>query len=417
MRCLPARLQYCPHVADFEGIRLTGEGRAFGCVLMLRASPVISRVVNLPQGAEVEVRSGVPAVVVRGVSATGHESVMVQGPELANRALDLLAMGGVATLALADVWSCHVAWWPASEATVVRIWSSAALTMKVQAAAVVRGPDGAVRSAGTGINPEWHASMRYLRMSEITDDLFDAFRNVYLALEFLLNRLQPRTPGEREGPWLRRALTWVHETAGLETYLAAPADDPVQATYDELWTEVRNSVFHAKDPLRSFLPQDLARRAQVADAKDRYVRLYLDLAYRESGSRFPAGGVRISSYAARVAGDAMTSGCQIAFQADPSREDPPAGLSLDRPDITVLPADPALDPRGDSFSALIARTPVRDIPGSGVVGRVFMFTADGQPAFARSLDGRLDLAGFDVCELFLTFSVTGHQARKILYET
>jgi hypothetical protein len=121
---------------------------------------------------------------------------MVQGPELANRALDLLAMGGVATLALADVWSCHVAWWPASEATVVRIWSSAALTMKVQAAAVVRGPDGAVRSAGTGINPEWHASMRYLRMSEITDDLFDAFRNVYLALESLLNRLQPRTPGE-----------------------------------------------------------------------------------------------------------------------------------------------------------------------------------------------------------------------------
>jgi hypothetical protein len=209
---LPARLQYCPHVADFEGIRLTGEGRACGCVLMLRASPVISRVVNLPQGAEVEVRSGVPAVVVRGVSATGHESVMVRGPELANRALDLLAMGGVATLALADVWSCHVACWPASEATVVRIWSSAVLTMKVQAAAVVRGPVGAVRSAGTGISPEWHASMRYLRMSEITDDLFDAFRNVYLALESLLNRLQPRTPGEREGPWLRRALTLVHDS-------------------------------------------------------------------------------------------------------------------------------------------------------------------------------------------------------------
>ena len=281
-------------VADFEGIRLTGEGRACGCVLMLQASPVVSRVVNLPQGAEVEVRSGVPAVVVRGISATDHESVMVQGPELANRALDLLAMGGVATLALADVWSCHVAWWPASEATVVRIWSSAARTMKVQAAAVVRGPDGAVRSAGTGINPEWHASMRYLRMSEITDDLYDAFRNVYLALESLLNRLQPRTPGEREGPWLRRALTWVHETAGLETYLAAPAGDPVQAIYDELWTEVRNSIFHAKDPLRSFLPQDLARRAQVADAKDRYVQLYLDLAYREFGSRFPAGGVRLS---------------------------------------------------------------------------------------------------------------------------
>lgn len=83
----------------------------------------------------------------------------------------------------------------------------------------------------------------------------------------------------------------------------------------------------------------------------------------------------------------------------------------------MLPADAAPDPRGDSFSAVIARTPVRDVPGSAVVGRVFMFTADGQPGFARSLDGRLNLAGFDTCELFLTFSVTGHQARKILYAT
>ena len=59
-----------PHVADFEGIRLTGDGPAGGCVLMLRASPAISMVVSLPQGAEVEVRRGVPAVVVRGISAT-----------------------------------------------------------------------------------------------------------------------------------------------------------------------------------------------------------------------------------------------------------------------------------------------------------------------------------------------------------
>jgi len=67
--------------------------------------------------------------------------------------------------------------------------------MKIQAAAVVRGPDSAVRSEGNGITPEWHASMRYLRMSKTTDD---PFRNVYLALESLLNRLQPRTPSERE---------------------------------------------------------------------------------------------------------------------------------------------------------------------------------------------------------------------------
>jgi hypothetical protein len=235
-------------MADFEGIPLAGEGPACGCVLMLRAGSAISRVVNLPQGVEVEVRRGVPAVVVRGVSAADHESVLFQGPELANRALDILAMAGMATMALADVWSCHVAWWPAPQASVIRIWCSAALTLKIEASAVVHGPDGAVRSAETGATPQWHESMRYLRMSETTDDLFDAFRNVYLALESLLDRLQPRTPGEGEGTWLKRALTWVHATAGLEAYLPGPVGDPVQAIYDELWKEVRNSVFHANDP-------------------------------------------------------------------------------------------------------------------------------------------------------------------------
>jgi hypothetical protein len=359
----------------------------------------------------------VPAVVVRGISAADHESVLLQGPELANRALDILAMAGMATMALADAWSCHAAWWPTPQATVIRIWCSASRTLKTEGSAVVHDPDGTVRSPETGTTPQWHESMRYLRMSETTDDLFDAFRNVYLALESLLNRLQPRTPGEKEGTWLKRALSWVHATAGLEAYLPGPAGDPVQAIYDELWKEVRNSVFHAKDPLTSFLPQDLARRAQVAGAKDRYVQLYLNLAYREFGFRFPAGGLRLYSDAARAAADATTSGCQIAVQADPACEDPPGGPSLEHPDITGLPANPATDLRNATSSAVIARTPVLGIPGSAVVGRVFMFDANGQPVFAHSLGGQLNLAGFDVCELLLTFSVSGHQARKTRYGT
>jgi hypothetical protein len=46
-----------------------------------------------------------------------------------------------------------------------------------------------------------------------------------------------------------------------------------------------------------------------------------------------------------------------------------------------------------------------------------MFNADGQPAFAQSLDGRLNLGGFDVCELVISLNVVGHQARKTLYAT
>ena len=58
----------------------------------------------------------------------------------------------------------------------------------------------------------WHESMRYFRISQITTDMFDAFRNLYLALESLLShiapvRLRPNgRPDEGEGQWAKRAL-------------------------------------------------------------------------------------------------------------------------------------------------------------------------------------------------------------------
>jgi hypothetical protein len=37
----------------------------------------------------------------------------------------------------------------------------------------------------------WHESMRYFRLAQVTDDLFDAYRNLYLALVSLLTKLAP----------------------------------------------------------------------------------------------------------------------------------------------------------------------------------------------------------------------------------
>lgn len=50
--------------------------------------------------------------------------------------------------------------------------------------------------------------MRHFRLSQTTSDLFDAFRNLYLALESLLSTIAPMRlhpdgrPAEGEGVWL-----------------------------------------------------------------------------------------------------------------------------------------------------------------------------------------------------------------------
>lgn len=405
-------------MADFEGIQLIGKNPVGGCILMLGASSDVSGIVSLPEDIEVEIRRGVPAVIVRGVVASDYESVMLAAPELANRALDIFAMTGTARLALADVWSSHVAWWSAPEATVIRVWCSATLILTSEIKGVVRGPDGAVHSQDVDTTPSWHESMRYCRMSEITDDLFDAFRNVYLALESLLNELEPRKAGQGEGKWLKRALVRAGEIVDLGAYLPYPADEPVQNMYDELWTEVRNKVFHAKSMLTSFLPQDPTSRAKVADAKNRYICLYLDLAHKTFGIRFPTGGLRLSSDTTREVSDAMTKGWQVGFRADPAATDAPGDEpSPERAEITILPTNPSTDPRGTNFSAVIARISVPKVSSAAVVGRIFTFTSDGQRAFAQSLDGCLTFDGFDCCEFLVSVSVAGRQARKSLYAT
>ena len=53
----------------------------------------------------------------------------------------------------------------------------------------VAPPSGRVATGATA-TPPWHSSMRYFRMAEVTDDLFDSFRNTYLALESLLSEIE-----------------------------------------------------------------------------------------------------------------------------------------------------------------------------------------------------------------------------------
>lgn len=165
-------------MADFEGIPLIGEGPVGGGILTLHSAPDISKVVSLPGGVEAEVRQGVSAIVVRGIQVSGYEAAIGVIPEQANRALDILTMTAATTLALADIWSNHVVWWSTPDGSTARAWCSATMFFAAHGTVIVHSADGAPLPQDIEETPSWHESMRYFRMSETTDDLFDAFRNV-----------------------------------------------------------------------------------------------------------------------------------------------------------------------------------------------------------------------------------------------
>jgi hypothetical protein len=405
-------------VADFDGIQLIGSTLVGGGVLTLSADSEVSRIACLPNGIEVEVRQGCSAVVVRGISASDYESAIQTVPEQANKALDIFAMTGQARMALADIWSNQVIWWSASDATVVRVFCSVTLPVSMNVKIVVSSPDGAAISQDVEPAPSWHESMRYFRISEITDDLFDAFRNIYLALESLLSKLEPPQYKEGEGRWLKRALGTAGELVDLRAFQVHPTDEPVNDLYSELWHEIRNSVFHAKSTRESFLPQDTTSRAKVSDAKKRYTRMYLELVYKILGTRYPSGGLYLSTSTVRRMGVAATEGWRIIFREDQSSEDALGdNLSPELADDTALRMERSTDPRGDNFSAVIAKMAVPKVPDTTAIGRIITLMADGQPAFTQNLGGRLTVDGFDRCEFMVSVSAEGRQVQKTLYAT
>lgn len=92
-----------------------------------------------------------------------------------------------------------------------------------------------------------HPALRYYRLSQLSDDLFDAFRNAYLALEYLASEESPKGPNESEPKWLLRVLG-----GPLASILPGGIDVPVFV--ESAYKFGRLPLFHAKSYSTFYLP-------------------------------------------------------------------------------------------------------------------------------------------------------------------
>jgi hypothetical protein len=80
--------------------------------------------------------------------------------------------------------------------------------------------------------------MRYYRQSQRSDDVFDSFRRLWLAVENLLDSIEPYVLGrDNEKRWLKRALGNAEKRIGLHRYLpsgltGSPVDQAYRYFYD-----------------------------------------------------------------------------------------------------------------------------------------------------------------------------------------
>jgi hypothetical protein len=180
----------------------------------------------------IEVRAGSEIVVTRGEGGATYEEARDHALAAANKGLDFLCLRGATPMAIRHPGTEHIVWWAEDSQSVVRLLSIPTLTLHVGKVTVTGGTPVAPPA------PEWQESARYFRLSQLSDDLFDSFRNVYLALESILDHLAPQRTAprlEREGEWFRRALAEAGKIVNLTGHAPKGAPDPIEALYHELY--------------------------------------------------------------------------------------------------------------------------------------------------------------------------------------
>lgn len=133
-----------------------------------------------------------------------------------------------------------------------------------------------------------HPSFRFYRLSQLTDDLFDSYRNAYLALECIVSDESPKGPSERESDWLKRVL-------GGSLNAGMPGGTQIDSTVDELYKFGRLPLFHAKTGQGFFHPYSMTDREHIQKLLRRLIFMLSTLISFKFGSHFSGGWAQKST--------------------------------------------------------------------------------------------------------------------------
>jgi hypothetical protein len=136
----------------------------------------------------------------------------------------------------------YITWEKAGDSYAVTIAETCRMPFAIAACA---SSNGAPREAAA--IPPHHPSFRFYRRAILSNDLHDAFRNAYLALECVVSDESPKRENESEVTWLKRVLN--------DSLLAGlPGGIDIDAFVNRIYQQSRLPLFHAKTGRSFYLP-------------------------------------------------------------------------------------------------------------------------------------------------------------------
>ncbi|MGG6293603.1 hypothetical protein ACQ4M4_04180 [Leptolyngbya sp. AN02str] len=262
-------------MATLGGIEIIESGFNFGAAFLLNKKSPISRTVLIENGSIFELNENSSYAVIKLSENVPKRKLPSLGYAQIQRGLDIISVEGRAHLLIKDL-SHYLIWWKSNEGSqVVKFFFKEILTTSIYAepsqlveGEIINSPQASIKYA---------EAFRYFRLSKATDDLFDAYRNMYLAFEYLLSLHYPREKIEKDGKerresefdWITRGFTrLMNETKVSELlnhYFDSSSANFVKQTCTEIYKTARTNLFHAKrDELQFSFYENLEERELIS---------------------------------------------------------------------------------------------------------------------------------------------------------
>lgn len=383
-------------MADLDGMPIVGGPVApsAGGAFLLNGAGRAHKSLDVGDGWVVETRPNSRYVLARGGTAGTYDDALRDSFDAAQRGLDLLCIKGVADHNTVDADGEHIAWWTEDGGLVLRTVMHNVLCATVSSATVIiTDKDGNPVPQLLPPPTPWDASFRYYRLSQLTDDLTDAYRNLWLAFESLLDEIEPFRKGqEREGQWLERALARADSLVGLTKFVSpGPTGDTVKAAYDIFYLGTRNFIFHAKRSQSSLLPHGSEARGTLAATYRHLLRLYLALVEATMGTSRPSSGIYFPTFLRRI--ESMGADLVIHATDDDTPFDPDqAAISPGCGHVARLATGHAPELAQARMREFLGRAPASALGSLSQLSKV-VTTIGGDVTTVDAIKGRLTLGG------------------------
>ncbi|AXR06685.1 hypothetical protein [Salinimonas sediminis] len=195
-------------MARLGSLALNIEGDLGSGIVLSLTSPPKDDVEYSYDGNVLRCKKNVPYIVCCLRERLGREETLEKGRALVQIGLDMLSMKGTEDLVTKKVDEEYMYWWTDEGETIFSLVDTSTLSMKSEVAGiVVRDKNGKVVPSPPPME-QHHLGFRFFRYSQVSEDLFGAYRNMYLAFEHLLSSKHPKGK-ELEVQWLSRALNLV----------------------------------------------------------------------------------------------------------------------------------------------------------------------------------------------------------------